>query len=62
MQDLAAAGRAADKSIQRPAPSPGPAGSAVEALRPAEAVPGWTPMPELEGKPRIVLGTWNEVA
>ena len=62
MEDLAAAGRAVDKSIQLRAPAPRPAVSLVEALRPADAVPGGTPLPELADKPVLRLGEWNWVA
>jgi hypothetical protein len=61
MEDLAAAGRAADKSIQEQPPAARPVTSLAEALRPADAVPGGSPLPELDGRPVIKLGQWNNL-
>jgi hypothetical protein len=59
MEDLAAAGRAADRTILQPQPGARPATSAAEALRPPEVAPGATPLPEMAGRPVIRLGEWN---
>jgi hypothetical protein len=61
MEDLTAAGRAADKSIEEQPPAARPV-SLAEALRPADAMPGGTPLPELAHRPALRLGQWNDLS
>jgi hypothetical protein len=58
VQDLAAAGRAADTTIAAAAPGVRPVPLA-EALRPAEPVPAVALLLELAGKPPLRMGEWN---
>jgi hypothetical protein len=57
-EDLAAAGRAADKTIRARVPGVRPVPLA-EALRPVEPVPPVALLLELAGKPPLRMGEWN---
>jgi hypothetical protein len=61
MEDLAAAGRAADETIQAQEPAARRVTSIAEALRPQNAIPGGTPLPEHTGRPLLRLGEWNDL-
>lgn len=61
MEDLTAAGRAADKTIQRSAaPVQVRAATVAEALQPAPELRG-DPLPEHADRPAFRLGEWNDL-
>jgi hypothetical protein len=60
VEDLAAQGREQDTSIVPREPSARPV-SLAEALRPADAPPGWTSLPELADRPLLQPGQWNDL-